>query len=245
MAAIDAHADVVEVDVRLAKDGRFVCIHDATLDRTTSTRGNVADWDSAALTQLALRASDGGADRGLTDQRLPDLELFCKQASGRVLLDVDVKLCHQLAAAVEAIVAYGASNFAAPKAEITSRSELRDTSELSAKTGVQIKPILTVSSESIDQQLSWLEECRPLMVECLFQDEDTLVRFMEHVDAWGMRVNLNTLDTVSMGPYYDSNCVKHPDTTWGAYIRSGVKMIQTDHVEALANYRANMGKIPR
>ena len=244
-AAIDAHADFVEVDVRMAKDGRFVCIHDATLDRTTSASGNVSDWDSSELTKLALRASDGGADHGLTDQRLPDLELFCERASGRVLLDVDVKVCHQLTAVVEAIVAFGASDFSAPKAAINSRSKLQDISELSARTGVQIKPIMTVSSESIDQQLTWLDECRPLMVECLFQDEDTLFRFMEHVDSWGMRVNINTLDTVSMGSFYDSNCVKHPDATWGAYIRNGIKMIQTDRVEALASYRANLAKVPR
>ena len=38
--AIADGADVLETDLWLSRDGAFVCIHDATLERTTDTIGN-------------------------------------------------------------------------------------------------------------------------------------------------------------------------------------------------------------
>jgi len=51
-AAADAGASWVEFDVRLAADGEPVVIHDARLDRTTSGRGAVRRWSSAAIAPL-------------------------------------------------------------------------------------------------------------------------------------------------------------------------------------------------
>lgn len=45
-------ADLLETDLRLTADGVFVCIHDATVDRTTDGRGAVADLSLAALQRL-------------------------------------------------------------------------------------------------------------------------------------------------------------------------------------------------
>jgi glycerophosphoryl diester phosphodiesterase len=56
LAAFDrgvaAGADGLELDVRLAADGVAVCIHDATLDRTTDRRGPVAALSSAELARI-------------------------------------------------------------------------------------------------------------------------------------------------------------------------------------------------
>ncbi|MEM4791078.1 MAG: glycerophosphodiester phosphodiesterase family protein, partial [Thermofilum sp.] len=50
--AIEIGADVVEVDVRVSKDGALVVIHDDTVDRTTSGRGKVRDMTAAELRSL-------------------------------------------------------------------------------------------------------------------------------------------------------------------------------------------------
>ena len=50
--AIDAGADGVEFDVRLAKDGVAVVIHDATLKRTGLRSGKVADFTSKQLGKI-------------------------------------------------------------------------------------------------------------------------------------------------------------------------------------------------
>lgn len=41
--AFDDGADILETDLHLTRDGVFICIHDATLDRTTDGHGPVAE----------------------------------------------------------------------------------------------------------------------------------------------------------------------------------------------------------
>jgi glycerophosphoryl diester phosphodiesterase len=50
--ALEAQADGVEFDVRLASDGIPVIIHDETLHRTGLTKGRVADFTAAQLQQM-------------------------------------------------------------------------------------------------------------------------------------------------------------------------------------------------
>jgi glycerophosphoryl diester phosphodiesterase len=45
-------ADILEMDVRLTRDGQMVVIHDETVDRTTDGRGPVASFDFEELQEL-------------------------------------------------------------------------------------------------------------------------------------------------------------------------------------------------
>jgi glycerophosphoryl diester phosphodiesterase len=45
LRAIEEGADALECDVRLTHDGHLVCVHDRTVDRTSSGRGVVSDFD--------------------------------------------------------------------------------------------------------------------------------------------------------------------------------------------------------
>src|SRR3954468_7194776 len=60
-----------EFDVRRTKDGELVCLHDTTLDRTTSGRGRLAD-----LTLAELRQLDAGSrfDPAFHGERVPRIE---------------------------------------------------------------------------------------------------------------------------------------------------------------------------
>ncbi|GAA1010154.1 glycerophosphoryl diester phosphodiesterase [Acrocarpospora pleiomorpha] len=55
--ALDAGSDRVELDVRFTKDHHPVLMHDATVDRTTTTGGRVSDMTLARF--RTLRTSDG------------------------------------------------------------------------------------------------------------------------------------------------------------------------------------------
>jgi len=55
-AAIDAGADMCELDVQLTRDGAVVVIHDETVNRTTDGTGEVA-----ALTLEEIQRLDAGA----------------------------------------------------------------------------------------------------------------------------------------------------------------------------------------
>ena len=45
LRAIDEGVDALECDVRLTRDGHLVCVHDRTVDRTSSGHGVVSDFD--------------------------------------------------------------------------------------------------------------------------------------------------------------------------------------------------------
>lgn len=52
LRAIDEGADGLECDVRLTRDGHLVCVHDRRIDRTSSGRGVVSDFDLDDLRSL-------------------------------------------------------------------------------------------------------------------------------------------------------------------------------------------------
>jgi glycerophosphoryl diester phosphodiesterase len=52
VSAVRAGADVLELDVRLSKDGQLMVVHDDTVDRTTNATGPVRDRTAAELQAL-------------------------------------------------------------------------------------------------------------------------------------------------------------------------------------------------
>ncbi len=78
---------MLEVDPRLTKDGAIVLHHDATLERTTTGRGRVADFTLAELKQLRLKDS---ADN-VTEYTIPTLDEALEWARGKTILVLDQK----------------------------------------------------------------------------------------------------------------------------------------------------------
>lgn len=82
---IDMGADMVEIDVRLTKDGVPVLLHDKTLDRTTTGQGRVADVTWEQVNQLKLTDKDGKP----TDLAVPSLADAMRLAKGKILINLD------------------------------------------------------------------------------------------------------------------------------------------------------------
>jgi glycerophosphoryl diester phosphodiesterase len=68
--AFEDGADILETDLHLTADGAFVCIHDATLDRTTNGSGAVADL---TLDRIKTFSADNGKP-GFAGERVPTLD---------------------------------------------------------------------------------------------------------------------------------------------------------------------------
>ena len=81
-----------ETDLRRTRDGQLVCIHDATVDRTTDGTGAVAERTLAELQRL-----DAGSwfDRSFAGHRIPTLEqvfaLVRELGSPETLIAMDLK----------------------------------------------------------------------------------------------------------------------------------------------------------
>ncbi len=109
-AAIDAGADMCELDVQLSRDGGVVVIHDETVERTTDGKGEVAELTLEELKRLDAGAKfKGGA---LTGERISTLDEVFAVTRGRCGLNIELKaggLEHQVAQIMQARNAFSDS----------------------------------------------------------------------------------------------------------------------------------------
>jgi glycerophosphoryl diester phosphodiesterase len=99
-AAIASGADALECDVRLTRDGHLVCVHDRTINRTSSGRGVVSELDLPVLEQLDFSSWHGdlpaSADHLLSDSPYHDGVAAdrIEHGGGVLTLDVLLQLVH-------------------------------------------------------------------------------------------------------------------------------------------------------
>lgn len=78
---------MLEIDPRYTKDGAIVVFHDATLERTSTGKGKVADFTLAELKQLRLKDTEGN----VTEFQMPTLDEALEWARGKTVLVLDQK----------------------------------------------------------------------------------------------------------------------------------------------------------
>lgn len=76
-----------EIDPRLTKDSVIVLMHDKTIDRTTTGKGNVSDYTYAELQKFNLVDRDGQ----VTDFKIPTLKECIEWSKGKTILNLDIK----------------------------------------------------------------------------------------------------------------------------------------------------------
>ena len=87
-AALDAGADMLELDVRLSRDKHLIVIHDAGLDRTTDRIGLVSEY-----TLDQLKSADAGIrfHPRFSGERLPVLHQVLDLIQDRSTLNIEIK----------------------------------------------------------------------------------------------------------------------------------------------------------
>lgn len=98
--AIADGADIIETDVHVSADDVLMCIHDATVDRTTNGQGAVAQLTCAELQHLSASYGQNEFEREI----IPTLEQLLEILPESVALALELKsddfleehVCHQL-----------------------------------------------------------------------------------------------------------------------------------------------------
>jgi len=84
--AIKLGVDIIEIDVKVSKDGIPFLMHDRTMNRTTTGKGDPEGFTWLELSQLFI------VDKGKqTTYRIPTLEDALQLAKGKILVDLDLK----------------------------------------------------------------------------------------------------------------------------------------------------------
>lgn len=109
-SAIESGADALECDVRLTRDGHLVCVHDRTINRTSSGRGIVSELDLTALSQLDFSSWHGelpeSADQLLRDSPYLDGVEFdrVERGGGVLTLEMLLELVHDASREVRLLI---------------------------------------------------------------------------------------------------------------------------------------------
>ena len=98
-------ADILETDLHLSKDDKFICIHDATLDRTTDGSGRIEELSAAQIKKV----SAFNQMEGFRKERVPLLEEIAAILPENVALALELKtdrfldesVCEQLVIALQ------------------------------------------------------------------------------------------------------------------------------------------------
>ena len=83
--AVSQHADAVELDAKLTRDGYIVVMHDDTIDRTTGRHGAVREMD-----WQVLRGVNAGGKPGDAETTIPLLEDVLRAVASDVFVNIEL-----------------------------------------------------------------------------------------------------------------------------------------------------------
>ena len=247
LSSIRLGADIVELDVHMTKDGRFVLNHDESLDRTTTGKGLVSDHTLAEIKTLKMLDRDGRQ----TDYEVLTLEEALELARGRILVNIDKFDAHPREI-LDAVAAAGALKEVLVKSR-HSPDEARgffgpywkyvESGEL------LYMPVIRFCWNGHDKAAHdlplWIaEEPR---ISSMYE---VCADGMQHAAAFGAvlrargtpRLWVNTLWDVLCAGHSDERALLDADANWGWVLDQGATMIQSDYAAELIVYLTQKGR---
>jgi glycerophosphoryl diester phosphodiesterase len=228
--------DMVEIDVRLTKDSIPVLMHDKTIDRTTTGKGNVADWTLEELKSLYIK---NGANH-TTHHKIPTLEEALYLSKNKILLNLDK--CYNYFDVIYPII---------KKTNTTKQILMKGKASLEKVKkdfgnylgDISFMPIINLDKEDAFEKVNtYLNDINPpLAIEFVFSDlKSPIISQFESIDKRGTSVWVNSLWESLNAGYEDDLAVQYTDSIYGWYVKNNISMIQTDRPQLLLDYlRAN------
>lgn len=236
--SIAVGVDVVELDLQLTRDSVLIVMHDATLNRTTTGKGRVADWTLDSIRTLKLKNGCGIR----TKHTVPTLEEVLLAAKGRVLVNLD-KADRYFDLVVPVLERTGTTRQIVMKGS-------KPADEVLALYGkyldeVIYMPVVNLDSENAEELMQgYIADLKPAAYELLYaQAEDTVLPLRMRDTLRGRAlIWYNTLWDTLCGGHDDDLSLEDPDAAFGYLIDTlGARIIQTDRAEHLLNYLRQRG----
>ncbi|WP_414703162.1 glycerophosphodiester phosphodiesterase family protein [Proteiniphilum sp. UBA5384] len=235
--AIKMGVDIVELDIQRTKDGQLILMHDATLDRTTTGKGKVAEWTLDSIKTLRLR--NGCAIR--TKEVVPTLEEALLLAKGKILLNLDKA------------DRYFDEVYALLKKTGTERQIIMKGSKSPRQVKEQFgnylddviyMPIVNLDKENAEKIIDdFISDFNPVAFELLFvSDTNPLPKQLVPNLKGKSLIWYNTLWDTMAGGHDDDMSLEDPDKGYGYLIDTlGARLIQTDRPAYLLEYLKRRG----
>ena len=225
--------DMVEIDLKKTKDGQLILLHDKTIDRTTTGKGNPEDYTLAELRQFRLRNGAGHK----TDHVIPTFEEVMTLCKGKILVNVD-KGYDYFKDAYAILEKTGTVQQCIMKAGLPYEQVRKENGEVLEK--MIFMPVINLHKDGAETIIDgYMKNLKPVAYELVFDnDGEEVERLIKKVRDSGAKIFINSLWAELCGGHYDDRAVEQnePDESWGWIIGQGVKLIQTDRPQQLLKY---------
>ncbi len=234
--AIAMKVDMVELDIQPTKDGNFICMHDETLDRTSTGKGPIKNYTTEELKKFVLRSGNGIKTR----QSIPTLEEALMTCKDRILVNID-KGGTYIKEILPVIRKCGMEK----QVVIKGRYPVEKVQEeYGTNTGMLYMPIIHLwKEEDIKATESFIKDFTPIAYELCFKDDQTSnLKVIDKIVQSGSRVWMNTLWDSLCGGHDDENALlEGKEKHWGWILEHQATMIQTDRPQELIKYLEDKG----
>ncbi|MDT0606412.1 glycerophosphodiester phosphodiesterase family protein [Croceitalea rosinachiae] len=231
---VDLGVDIVEIDVRLTKDGHLVAMHDKTVDRTTNGKGKVNDLTLEEIKLLRLKNACGA--RGSRIQ-VPTLEEIMNLTKDKIMINLDKVEGETVKEAYAILKKTNTVNQAIFKGRETvqfMRSKYGDLLD-----SIVYMPILIDNTENpVKFVEDYNKNLSPFAYEVTFETESSKnFKQIAMLKREGVFVlNIALWDALVAGHTDEMSLLEGPDNSWGWLIENGANGIMTDRPEELLSY---------
>lgn len=234
--AIKMGVDIIEIDLCKTKDGEIILMHDRTLDRTTTGKGNVKNYTLEEIKKFNLR--DGGGH--VLGYKIPTLREALIEAKGKVLINLDKS--YEIADEVLPILKEtGTLNQVIIKGYDIPYIEVKKQFGIYLDS-VQYMPIIKLGAKGYEKLVQEVKDNHFEGVEFTFES-DTIpeVNKLKEYKKKGTRVWVNALWPEHNAGHDDDRALTEPDDSYGWLISKGINIIQTDRPQLLLDYLRSKG----
>jgi len=223
--------EMAEIDLQRTKDGHLILMHDPSVDRTTTGKGNVSDLTLEDIRGLCLRDGLGSP----TSFAVPTLREALVVARGRILLNLDkgYRYCGEVMPLLEETNTLGLVLLKGP---LSVEEVMAEQGDLLSR--VAYMPVINFGKPgAADRLQGWLEKAKPCAVEFVFTDWSTeLAEAFAECSRRGVRIWVNVLWPHLAGGLSDDLALNKPDEVYGVLLDRGVSILQTDRPRELQAY---------
>lgn len=248
LSAIRLGADIVELDVHMTKDGRFVLNHDKSLDRTTTGKGLVRDHTLAEIKSFKMLDRDGKP----TEYDVLTLEEALDLTRGKIIVNID-KFGKHPREILDAVEAAGATKEVLVKA----RMPLAKAKTMFGPHWARVEsgellfmPIVHPRNNAAKGDNEMFAEYLMAvpriasMYEMCFDDPADVPAAMNTIKAapGSPRIWANTLWDSLSANHSDKAALIDPEANWGWWLDQGATMIQSDYAAELVVWLTQKGR---
>lgn len=229
---IEMRVDMIEIDLKMTKDGHLILMHDQTIDRTTSGKGHPSDYTLEEIRKFHLK---NGLGR-VTLHIIPTLEEVLNLCKGKILINIDkgydyFKEVYQLTEKT------GTTRQIIIKSSFPLSKVKAENGDILNK--VIYMPVINLDKPGAEQMIEDYLTISPVAIECCFQKETPEVfHLLEKIKTSGTKIWINSLWPSLNAGHDDDRAViqNEADESWGWIIEQGASLIQTDRPVSLLEY---------